>query len=224
MASQSEDFKLFPAEASDSHAIATLFVQSWVSPFARLQFGDIDPRALADSMATQIAAQIEDPTDKLFIVMRSASEEVVAVAQWTVPNFQESDTADDGGLGNLPSGSNKALVNEFMVSLRNLRHDTLQSRPHFLLENIATSPAFRGRGFASRLIEWVFPHADKMDEGRGVVVYLDTASDNPAMKLYKRLGFAERGQAVVKDLERFGGEGDHVHVAFTREPKGHAHD
>jgi len=49
------------------------------------------------------------------------------------------------------------------------------------------------------------------------VIYLDTASDNPARSLYAKLGFEERGRSTVRDLERFGGEGEHVHVGMVRE-------
>lgn len=226
-------YTLGPAEVSDAHAIATLFSRSWTSPFTRLQFGYVDSPALAASMAPQIASQIDSSTTTLYTVMRSGSHEIGAVAQWTVPSLAsespENETADEKRerekrrdeqyLSELPAGANKLLVYEFMLSLRMLRHETLQSRPHFLLENIATDPAHRGQGLATRLIEWVFPHADSLEDGRGVVVYLDIESNNPAMKLYKRLGFEEKGTAVVEGLERFGGLGDHVHVAFTREPK-----
>jgi ribosomal protein S18 acetylase RimI-like enzyme len=68
---------------------------------------------------------------------------------------------------------------------------------------------------ASHLIEWVFSHADE----KGLVVYLDTASDNPAMRLYKRLGFEERGSRTIEDLSKYGGEGSETHVALTRHPK-----
>ncbi|PVI04154.1 acyl-CoA N-acyltransferase [Periconia macrospinosa] len=226
-------FTLAPAEVSDAHAIATLLSRSWTSQFSRLQFGDVDPPTLAANMAPQIASQIDHSTNTLYTVMRSEAHGIGAVAQWTVPSLAgeslENETADEKRerekrkdeqyFNELPDGCNKPLVYEFMISLRKVRDETLQSRPHFLLENIATDPAHRGQGLATRLIEWVFPHADSLQDGRGVVVYLDTANDNPALKLYKRLGFEEKGKAVVEGLERFGGTGDHIHVALTREPK-----
>ncbi|CAI6317904.1 unnamed protein product [Periconia digitata] len=226
-------FALVPAEVSDALAIAKIFAVSWTSPFTRLQFGEVNPDTLATTMASQIASLIENSPNTLFMVMRSASQEIAAVAHWTLPTTvgesRENESAeekrerelckDEVYLQELPDGCNKALVYEFMLSLRILRNETLLSRPYFLLDNIATDPAHRGKGLASRLIEWVFPHADKMQNGKGVVVYLETSSESPAEKLYKRLGFEEKGKAVINNLERFGGEGEHVHVAFTREPR-----
>ena len=84
-----------------------------------------------------------------------------------------------------------------------------------MLENLATHPNYRGQGLASRLVEWIFPQADES----GLVVYLDTASDNSAMRLYKKLGFEERGSEAITDLSKFGGEGSHSHVALIRLPK-----
>lgn len=84
-----------------------------------------------------------------------------------------------------------------------------------MLENLATHPEHRGRGLASRLVASVFPDADE----KGVVIYLDTASDNPAMRLYQRLGFQEVGRRTIEDLSRYGGEGSETHVAFLRYPE-----
>lgn len=63
-------------------------------------------------------------------------------------------------------------------------------------------------------MEWVFPQAD----AQNVVVYLDTASDNKAMLLYKRLGFKVKASQTIEDLSKYGGEGSETHVALIRYP------
>lgn len=174
-----------------------------------------------------------------FMVVRDpTNQEAVAVAQWTLPAaedvVQDMESADEkkerqqfedeAFRKSLPENSNRELVVEFTVGLRELRQRVLQGRRHFLLENLATHPDFRGKGLARRLIEWTFSRADEMN----VLVYLETASDNPAMRLYQRLGFEEKDHYTIDDLTKFvtdrelemyGADRRHTHVAFIKSPK-----
>jgi ribosomal protein S18 acetylase RimI-like enzyme len=225
------------ARASDAGAIASLFAQSWTSPFSQLQFGQVEPHTLAVAMTPRIVEQIAN-TDMLFIVARkSGTEEVVSVAQWTIPTavsrtvvqvaleeFEERQIFEDEVYYNsLPDSSNRNLIMEFTIGLRNLREQSLYGRRHFLLENLATHFQYRGKGLASQMIENVLQQADE----ENVLVYLDTASDNKAMELYKKLGFQEEGRSTIEDLTRFVGKeeldrtgagNEHTHVAFIRYP------
>jgi ribosomal protein S18 acetylase RimI-like enzyme len=231
------NYTVSEARASDAGAIASLLAQSWTSPFSQLQFRLIDPQALAAAMTPRIAQQIAN-TDMLFIVARkSDTEEVASVAQWTVPTeasqmiiegtpeeIEERQKFEDEVYYNsLPDSSNKGLIMEFTIGLRNLRERVLQGRRHFLLENLATHPEHRGKGLAGRLIESILQQAGEQN----VLAYLDTASDNKAMSLYKKLGFEEMGRHTIEELRRFvgkeeleriGAENEHTHVAFVRYP------
>ncbi|KAF1952570.1 hypothetical protein CC80DRAFT_527831 [Byssothecium circinans] len=223
MPTPNSPYTLHLATPPSAPAIAAVLAQSWTSPFTHLQFGRIDALSLAAAMTPRIESKLETSTTS-----RTVSK-IVAVAQWTLPareparddqetpeEREERQRLEDEMYRNsLPEGSNKDLVMEFTLGLRELRAETLKGRPHYLLENIATLPGFRGKGLASRLLEWAFPLADE----EGVLVYLDTAEDNPAMRLYKRLGFEERGRHSIENLERFWGKGVHTHVALVREPK-----
>ncbi|KAF2130400.1 acyl-CoA N-acyltransferase [Dothidotthia symphoricarpi CBS 119687] len=231
------EWLLSKAKPSDSAAIASLFALSWTSPFTRLQFGNVDAQALSTTMAPFIEQQIKQQNRQFVVIRQPATDEVVAVAQWTLPvakalsedeetpeeNNERQQFEDEAYRKKLPDSSNKDLILEFTVGLRELKQQVLQGRQHFLLENVATHPDFRGRGFARRLVEWVFPQADVLN----VLVYLDTASDNPAMRLYQKLGFEEKGRHTIQDLSKFvtsqelevhGASNDHTHVAFIRYP------
>ncbi|KAF2179219.1 hypothetical protein K469DRAFT_596872 [Zopfia rhizophila CBS 207.26] len=217
------------AGPSDAQAIASLFSLSWTSPFTHLQFGNIDPPSLATAMAPRIVEQMSKSHTKFVVIRHPETQDVISVAQWTVPmggeekKREETEAEkeerqkfeDEVYRKKLPETSNKDLIMEFTVGLRRLRNQALGERKHFLLENLATHPDHRGQGLASKLIEWVFPLADE----KGVVVYLDTASDNNAMRLYKMLGFQTAGSQTIEDLSRFGGEGSETHVALIRYPK-----
>jgi ribosomal protein S18 acetylase RimI-like enzyme len=225
------------ARDSDAGAIASLFAESWTSPFVQLQFGPVDTRTLAASLTPPIVQQIAN-TDMLFIVAReSGTEDLASVAQWTIP-IEASETAmheseedreehqkfeDELYYNYLSENCNKDLIMEFTIGLRSLRERLLGGRRHFLLENLATHPHHRGKGLASRMIESVLQQADEQN----VLVYLETASDNKAMQLYKKLGFQEEGSSTIKDLSHFvgkeeldrvGAENEHTHVAFIRYP------
>jgi ribosomal protein S18 acetylase RimI-like enzyme len=189
-------------------------------------------------MAPRIAQQIGEPTTRFIVARCDDTQQVLSVAQWSTPDTsstpythssaeetQERQTFEDEILvKSLPETCNKRLVLEFTRGLRNLRERVLDGCVHFLLENLATQPQYRGRGLAGRLVEWVFPLADE----KNVLVYLDTASDNgSAMRLYEKLGFQERGRNTIKDLSRFVGKREweesgagteHTHVALVRYP------
>lgn len=228
------EFEITEARPEDAEAIASLFAISWVSPFTRLQWGHIEPSA----MVPRIAARMVREGSKFLVVRNRGAGKVIAVAQWTMPvlpgtNAETVESEEDRKerqqfedevyRRNLPENSNKDLIMTFTRGLRQLREETLQGKPHFLLENLATHPEHRGNGLASRLVEWAFPLADDQQ----VVVYLDTASGSPAARLYKRLGFEEQGHNTINDLSRFASldtilelecERDHTHVAFLRFP------
>lgn len=226
---------------SDSGAIAAIFALSWASPFSRLQFGCVDPNALAAAMTPRITQQITDASMLFHVARRPDTQEVVSVAQWTAPpdapdaateeSVKESEERqkfeDEVYYNSLPEDCNRDLVMEFTTGLRSLRERVLCGRRHFLLENLATHPDHRGQGLAKQLIERVLVHADE----QSVLVYLDTASDNIAAGLYKRLGFEEQDRETIKHLDRFVGEAElersgagneHTHVAFLRYPRSKA--
>ncbi|KAF1832076.1 hypothetical protein BDW02DRAFT_22400 [Decorospora gaudefroyi] len=163
------------ARASDSHAIASLFALSWTSPFVRLQFGHMDPHALAVAMTPRIAQQMTEP-NVLFMVARELHTElVVSVTQWRVPAaasqtiFEESPGEseerqvfeDEAFYNSLPENSNRKIIMEFTIGLKSLKEGVLQGRSHFLLENVATHADYRRKGLASHLIEYVLRQADE---------------------------------------------------------------
>jgi ribosomal protein S18 acetylase RimI-like enzyme len=228
---------ILDATEADAAIIAELFTQSWTSTFSKLQFGHVDPPILAAAIASRIAEQINTSSSHFLVARHRDTHRIAAVAQWAIDiNDREKDMPEtqqdsderqrfDNELlcGRLPESSNRALIMEFTIGMRGLRQHVLQGRKHFLLENLATHPAYRGLGVASQLVEWAFPLADR----HNCLVYLETASDNPAMRLYKRLGFEEQGHYTIEDLSRFvdtadleasGSESFHTHVAFVRHP------
>jgi ribosomal protein S18 acetylase RimI-like enzyme len=232
-------FDISEAQPADAVAIASLFAHSWTSPFTRLQFGQVDPVQLATSMVPRIAEQMVKMNSKFIVARHVERQEIAAVAHWTMPDDTDVDAVveeadqdtverqqfeDEVFRRSLPDRSNKALVMEFTIGLRQLREQTLQGRRHILLENLATHLQYRGMGLASRLVGWASVLADDSQ----LLVYLDTASDNPAARLYERLGFEEQGRHTIEDLRKFAAAEDienlgcdikHTHVAFLRFPK-----
>jgi ribosomal protein S18 acetylase RimI-like enzyme len=225
------------ATATDAAIIASLFANSWTSAFSQLQFGHIDPPTLAAAMTSRIIEQMNTPNSRFLVARHSETQRIAAVAQWAVhienteadmletqQERHERQRFDDELLCNkLPESSNRALIMEFAAGIRRLRQHILHGKQHFLLENLATHSEYRGLGLASQLVEWAFPLADRHD----CPVYLETASDNPAMRLYKKLGFEEQGHYTIEDLSQFvdtteleasGSESFHTHVAFIRHP------
>jgi len=206
---------------SDASAISSLFALSWQSPFSRLQFRNVEPRDLAKAMTPRIAQQIAEKRMLFMVAREEESEDIVSVAQWSVPpsipvghgeesreetetesereEREERETFDEEiYLNSLPASCNTALILELTTRLRVLRERILQGAPHFLLENLATHPGYRGRGLAAQLIR----HVLELAYERGVVVYLETGEENKARGLYGRLGFEEKGREEI-ELDRF---------------------
>lgn len=232
------DFYIEEAIPADAVTLASLFALSWDSPFTRLQFGSVDPAQLTASVAPRIAERMVKANSKFIVARSQETGEVAAVAQWKVPTEEPASAVeetkedrehrqqfeDEAYRRNLPDSSNKDLIMAFTLGLRHLREETLQGRRHFLLENLATHPDFRRMGLATRLIEWASLLADEQQ----VLVYLDTASDNLAAQLYRKLGFEEQGQDTIDDLSKYASmtelkdlkcDTHHTHVAFLRYPQ-----
>ncbi|KAF9700194.1 hypothetical protein EKO04_001534 [Ascochyta lentis] len=232
------NFDIAEAKPADADAIASLFALSWVSPFTRLQFGQVDPAKLAMSMVPRITEHMLEANSKFIVARHQKTQAVAAVAQWTLPAEEGSESInrekqedsderqqfeDEAYRRSLPDSSNKDLVMAFTFGLRRLREETIQGRKHILLENLATHPEYRGKGLASRLVESTSCLADEQQ----VLMYLDTASDNPAARLYRKLGFEEQGRNTIQDLSKYASMEDiqkigcstkHTHVAFLRFP------
>ncbi|KAG9087981.1 hypothetical protein FRC06_002277 [Ceratobasidium sp. 370] len=56
------------------------------------------------------------------------------------------------------------------------------------ITKVYTPPAFRGRKYALRLVQWVTQHLLYRDGKESVVLYV--SHENPAEKVYHRVGFA----------------------------------
>ncbi|CAE6995485.1 hypothetical protein P3342_000124 [Pyrenophora teres f. teres] len=222
---------------SDAGVIAAILALSWDSPFSQLQVASTDPHTLVAAITPRIAQQIADKSMLYHVARRRETQQVESVVQWTVPSgaadaaIEESAEQrderqkfeDEVYYKSLPEYCNKRLVIEFSVALRTLRERVLCGRTHFLLENVATHPNHRRQGLAAQLIGHILSQADEQD----VLVYLDTASDNSAVHLYKRLGFEEQGRQTITSLSRFVDEAelersgvgnDHTRVTFVRYP------
>lgn len=73
-----------------------------------------------------------------------------------------------------------------------------ESADQLLVMDIALLPEHRGRGIGTRLIEALLERA----KARAVPVTLHVESNNPAQRLYARLGFVDVGEAgVYRELE-----------------------
>lgn len=132
------------ATADDASVIASLFASSWLSPFAKLQFGAIDPPSFAKAMAPRIAEQM-DMENVIFLVVREPNTQgIVSVAHWTLSsndsdqdpeateeNDERQQLEDEIYFKKLPEGCNMELIMYFTIQLRTLRKETLQGRKHY---------------------------------------------------------------------------------------------
>jgi ribosomal protein S18 acetylase RimI-like enzyme len=74
---------------------------------------------------------------------------------------------------------------------------------------LEVAPAMRNRGIGGRIVEEVVREARRRRRGR---VYLEVRVDNPARRLYHRLGFRRLGEAFINPWWRFTADGDQERV------------
>jgi hypothetical protein len=112
----SNKYPISKASPSDSASIASLFSLSWTTPFTKLTYGNVEPTALAESMAPRIAEHIGGDSI-IFIVARDPeTHEVVSVAQWKLPI-----TGDDGEGIKVETAEERAERHHFEDEIRRKR-------------------------------------------------------------------------------------------------------
>jgi ribosomal protein S18 acetylase RimI-like enzyme len=85
--------------------------------------------------------------------------------------------------------------------------DVLPRALHLFALEVA--PAMRNRGIGTRIVEQVVAEARKRRRGR---VYLEVRVDNPARRLYHRLGFRRMGEPFINPWWRFTADGQQERV------------
>ncbi|MGE0059970.1 MAG: GNAT family N-acetyltransferase [Dehalococcoidia bacterium] len=89
-----------------------------------------------------------------------------------------------------------------LVGTVSIRHNATAESMHLFALEVAT--ARRGEGIGGAIVEWVIEEARRRDCTR---VYLEVRTDNPARRLYHRLGFRRVGSAFVNTWWRFNDNG-----------------
>lgn len=224
-----------------------------MSRFLELQLGTATPESLTTWLADQYptlisranAARDDSEAVYLKVVEQNVNDneegEMIAFAQWELPDDGEAPKTSGGIPGTLPPGMNRAFTREAGAGLRQMRNRVLHGKKCFcelmnhccatpyqldglltkalsllllVLNHVFTFPEHQRRGAASLLVTWPFEQADR----EGIVVYLDSEEGGEGVKLYERLGFKKVDICHV-DLTLCGLEGVYTHVAMVREPK-----
>jgi len=89
-----------------------------------------------------------------------------------------------------------------LVGTVSIRHNPTSESMHLFALEVATD--VRGQGIGGAIVSWVVQEARRRDCTR---VYLEVRSDNPARRLYHRLGFRRVGQAFVNTWWQFNDNG-----------------
>jgi hypothetical protein len=112
----SNEYPISKALPSDSASIASLFSLSWTTPFLKLTYGNVEPTALAESMAPRIAEHIGGDSIVFVVARDPETQEVVSVAQWKLPL-----TGDDVEENNAETAEERAERHHFEDEIRRKR-------------------------------------------------------------------------------------------------------
>jgi hypothetical protein len=137
----SNEYPISKASLSDAAAIASLFSLSWTSPFSKLTSGNVEPTALAESMAPRISEHMRKESIVFIVARDPETQNVVSVAQWKLPSTVQDEEEhreetteekeerqqfeDENHRRRLPETSNKDLIMDFMAGVRNLQEQLL---------------------------------------------------------------------------------------------------
>jgi len=89
-----------------------------------------------------------------------------------------------------------------LVGTVSMRHNPQSESMHLFALEVAVDR--RGRGIGAAVVEWVIEEAKRRGCSR---VYLEVRTDNPARRLYHRLGFRRVGDAFMNAWWRFNDDG-----------------
>jgi len=158
--------------------------------------GDLLPSD--DALALRVAGP--DDAEFLYAVYASSRQEELAPVPWSAAQ-KEAFLRQQFGAQDAYYREQRPDT-EFLVILDRGepagRLYVWESADELVVMDIALLPDHRGRGIGTRLIEALLARA----KARGVPVTLHVEANNPAQRLYTRLGFVDVGEAgVYRELE-----------------------
>ncbi|GIJ90622.1 hypothetical protein Asppvi_009583 [Aspergillus pseudoviridinutans] len=178
-------FELLPANPTDSPALTTVFLSAFSNPFNQRLFPHT-PDVTA-YWTTQFTSFINNPHKTVLKIIDSADGAIVAFAVWQLPAQSPPEDSlekhsHSGDEHHYPASSDSELCRVFFTGMKEMRGRIMGRRPHYYLEMLGTSPAYHGRGLASRLLRWGLERADEV----GLETYLSASpSGRPLYEKYR---------------------------------------
>jgi GNAT superfamily N-acetyltransferase len=144
---------------------------------------------------------LKDPNDHLLkCIDTSIDSKMIAIAHWTIHPHErmlEDLGADYEPFRAVVPEQNEAAVAPFVDLLYQSRREFIGTKPHLLLEIVATHPEYHRRGAGGALVKWGCDKADEL----GVDVHLEA---HPAgIGLYEKFGFV-RLKEMEFDMGKYG--------------------
>lgn len=150
-----------------------------------------------DASAVCLRPSTADDNAFLFDVYASTREDELAALDWDAPTkaafLEHQFNAQDSHYRAHYAGAEFLVIMAGTDLIGRLYVERGKADIHVI--DIALLPAWRGRGIGTRLMGDLISEAG--DSGRRVVLYVE--ANNPARRLYARLGFAEVEKGPVYD-------------------------
>ncbi|KUJ07053.1 acyl-CoA N-acyltransferase [Mollisia scopiformis] len=209
-------FQIQPATLANAPEIGKMLQSVSNSPRIKQEFKDCTEEAWLEWNVKAVEAEIgacggSKGEAEALVVVEGEGGEIVGYAVWGWGFETSLSITRAKDAVRLPEGCNTALRRSFLATLYKMEAENQPQSPFYELLELATSPKFQRRGIGSQLINYGLEKA-KQDK---VKVYLSAAPGG--VPVYRKLGLEEVGRLEV-NLEGFGAEGVHVHVAMVKEP------
>ena len=180
---------------------------------------------LAYTMHQQRARFLHDPTAHFAKVVDTATDEIVALARWHFyptgyvfpgKNWRDMDSVPAPGWSSSrgpPERFRPDVYDAIFVPTLEARKGWMpQGGPAWILLNLVTREAWRGKGAASMLIDWGTAQA----EANGCPAYVEASV--MGKPVYERRGFECVGEPLVYDGRQFGMKEEFVVHKMVRRP------
>lgn len=137
----------------------------------------------------------------------TSTGEMIAGARWEYIRPKDPDAKErtreeieqDLGLGSMYEESHPEVWNTFFSMLNAAKREHRGTRPHYVLQTLATLPKHHRRGAGRLLTQWGCERADEA----GVEAFLEASK--MGQSLYERFGFVPIREIAI-DLKKWGGQ------------------
>ncbi|KAH8882019.1 hypothetical protein GQ53DRAFT_812386 [Thozetella sp. PMI_491] len=210
------------AQPEDIDELAKAIISGLPPQLLKIQGADKNAEKLVAAVSRGLESSIANPNHLVIVAREQGTGTAVSLADWVLPaedmkvpkTEEEMKEEIEKRRKALPPGRNEAFMVDNLTQMLTMTRIALNGRRCYHLASLVTLEAYRGKGLATKLVQWPLKQADN----EGEIAFLTTDDIGPARKIYERAGFLVAGE-INLDFEKYGSSGSLKRVGMLREPR-----